>query len=537
MTGSTIAHPPSSEDVSSESGAHERHLAAGSTAQQVTLVTGMFTGFVIVTTLARTLSLNEFGAYSLLISLPTYLFFAQGSVETVTVRAIAQARDQVDRDRAVTTAVCLYALFGTLAAMLIVFGGMALLQVLAIAPGLHHQAQLGLAALAVVNLIGWPVKATQDSLRGSGQFTLAAAAEALGYVTCGVLVIAALLLSAPLWILVCLGGAASLLIGLWATVVVIFVRLPIRVRTSTLSWPYLRSFLLMSLVLLISGISDLVIYSLDRTILSLYRPVRTVGLYEGPIRAHNLLRGLQAALSYTVIAAAAGYLAADDQPRLRELLLRGTRYVAIVMMPFTVVFMILSRPILDVWLGPRFASAAGAMTIFVSYWILLGGSSVGLSMMIAAGRLRTIVVYSMVVAALNLALSLALAPSLGLDGVVIGTSLPYALTLPIFAYLVCRVFGVTLREYAREGFTVAYTAGAILAGGELLGRVLLPLEQPILLVTVIVLGLAGYGVGVYRFGLLPRERLLIRTTLMGARRRLASLPAEISAAWLARSAG
>src|SRR5262249_40914137 len=159
----------------------------------------------------------------------------------------------------------------------------------------------------------------------------------------------------------------------------------------------------------------------DRTILGAYRPVSAVGLYEGPVRAHNLLRQLQSALTFTVMPAAAGYFATGDRPRLRELLLRGTRYMAIAMMPLTVTFMVLSGPILDVWLGARFSAAAGAMSILVSYWLLLGGSSVGLTMLIAAGRVRAIVAYTIAVAVLNLAISLALAPPLGLDGVVIGT--------------------------------------------------------------------------------------------------------------------
>jgi O-antigen/teichoic acid export membrane protein len=518
------------------SGSHERHLAAGSVAQQVTLVVGTLTMFAVITVIGRTFSLSEFGAYGLLISIPTYLLFAQASVETVAIRAIAQAREQLDRDRAFTTALSLYALFGVLAALLIVFGGTMLLGVFHIAPGLHNQARLGLVALGLVNLVGWPVKSALDALRGSGCFVLSASVEALGYTTCGALVVAAVLLSAPLWLIVGLGGAISLSVGLWAGLALFLTRLPIRPRLSTLSLPYTRSFLSLSLLLLVGGVTDLLIYSIDRTILGIYRPVSTVGLYEGPIRAHNLLRQLQGALALTVMPAAAVYVATDDRPRLRELLLRGTRYVAITMMPFTIVLMTLAGPILEVWLGRHFLAAARAMTILVSYWLLLGGSSVGLSMMIAAGRVKTVVVYSSSVAVLNLALSLALAPSLGLDGVVIGTSLPYALVMPVFVYLVCRTFAVSIVEYLREGFTTAVSVGGLLAAGELLARALLPIERPAVLLGCIGLGLTSYAALVYRFGLRPRERLLVHTTLAGAQGRLASLRRQIALAWLARSA-
>src|SRR5262249_46299750 len=159
-----------------------------------------------------------------------------------------------------------------------------------------------------------------------------------GYLTCGALVLAALLLSAPLWAIAALGGTISLLVGLWSGAAVLVTRLPIGLRPSTLSLSYMRSFLSVSFYLLITGIADLPIYSFDRTILGAYRPVSAVGLYEGPVRAHNLLRQLQSALTFTVMPAAAGYFATGDRPRLRELLLRGTRYMAIAMMPLTVTF-------------------------------------------------------------------------------------------------------------------------------------------------------------------------------------------------------
>jgi peptidoglycan biosynthesis protein MviN/MurJ (putative lipid II flippase) len=155
-------------------------------------------------------------------------------------------------------------------------------------------------------------------------------------------------------------------------------------------------------------------------------------------------------------------------------------------------------------------------------------------MMIAAGRLKTVVIYSSAVAVLNLTASLILTPSLGLDGVVLGTSLPYALILPVFVYIVCRTFAVAIAEYVREGFVVAFAAGALLAACELLARAALPIEQPAVLLTAIGLGLTGYALAVYRLGLRPRERLLVRTTLTGARRRLTLLPAQMSSALSAR---
>jgi O-antigen/teichoic acid export membrane protein len=531
MSATELSETPATQlrEPHEQSGAHERHLAAGSIAQQVTLLISAVTALLVITVLARTLSLSRFGLYGILVSIPTYLQFAQGSIETAAVKTIAQGRDQLARDRALTTALCAYTGFGVLAALAIVFGGGALLGVLHIRPSLHADAHQGLLALAAVNVVGWPVKAAQDALRGNERFVASAAAEAAGYVTFGALLGLALLLAAPLWVLVGLGGAIPLFVGLWSAAAVVVVRLPVGVRFSTLSTGYTRSFLSVSFYLLISGVADFVIYSLDRTILGANRSVATVGLYEGPLRAHNLLRQLQGALALTVMPAAAAYVAAGDSGRLRELLVRGTRYIALAMMPLTVTFMILPRAILEVWLGPRFGGAGGAMTILVAYWLLAGGSTVGLTMMIAVGRVKTIVVYACAVAALNLALSLTLTPLLGLDGVVIGTSVPYVLILPVFITITCRQFAVPIGEFLRAGFAVASAAGAALAAVELLARATLPVERGTVLIPTVAIALAGYALGVYRLGLNQRERLLVGTTLATARRRVVASTGRLTA--------
>jgi O-antigen/teichoic acid export membrane protein len=484
---------------------------------------GTVTMLGVVTTLGRTLSLSEFGVYGLLISIPAYMLLAQSSVENAAVRAIAQAREQIERDRAFTTATALYTLFGAIGALLIVFGGRAVVGIFKISPGLRVDARLGLVLLGLFNLGAWPVKAAQDVLRGSQQFVSAAVSEAVAYVAFGVLVIGALLLGAPLWIVAGLGGSLPLLIGLTATVILYTSRSAYRLRPSTLSRTYTRSFLSISIYLFISGIADLVIYSFDRAVLGAFRPVSTVGLYEGPVRAHNLVRQLQGTLVGTVMPAAAAYIATDDRERLRELLVRGTRYVMLVTLPLTVTFMVLAGPILYVWLGPRFEPASSAMTLLVGYWLIGAGSAVGGAMLVAAGRARLIAIFISCVAVFSLALSLALTPPYGLDGVVLGTSIPNALATPIILWVYCRTFGVPVGNLAKEAFLPAYTAGAVLALVEILGSKLLLVYRADVLLPFVTLALGAYAMIVYVAWLRPSERLLMRTTLRAAGRRVASM--------------
>jgi O-antigen/teichoic acid export membrane protein len=318
-----------------------------------------------------------------------------------------------------------------------------------------------------------------------------------------------------------------------AVIVLRGLRLPYRLRPQTLSLSYARTFLSTSVYLFVSGIADLVIYSFDRVVLGAYRPIATVGLYEGPVRAHNLVRQLQGTLVLTVMPTAAMYIASDDRARLRELLVRGTRYVMLATVPLTVTFMVLAGPILNLWLGSRFEAAAPAMTILVSYWLVSAASSVGGSMLVAAGRARVVAIFISGVAIVSLAVSLLLTPPLGLDGVVLGTAIPNALLTPIILWVYCRSFDVSMRVLLAEALLPAYLAGAILAVLEIGGRVLLPLQHPSVLLGLIVLALGGYAASVYLASLRANERMLVRTMLASIRHRLAFVWTTVSNAWAA----
>ncbi len=219
------------------------------------------------------------------------------------------------------------------------------------------------------------------------------------------------------WLLIGVGGTIPPLIGLTAAVVVlVWKRLPYRYRRAAVTRDSMRSFLALSGSLFSMGIADLVIYALDRVILAAFRSTATVGLYEGPVRAHNLVRQLNGTLALTVLPAAARYVEQDDRARLRELLLRGTRYVSAAVVPVTITLMMLAKPILHVWLGPKFAVGAVAMTILVSYWLFASTTAVAGPMLVAVGRARALAVLAWVLAGTSLALSLALTPGLGPRG-------------------------------------------------------------------------------------------------------------------------
>jgi membrane protein EpsK len=501
------------------SGEHERHLAISALAQQITQVVGILSGLAAITVLARRLTLAEFGTYGLLVSLTSYVIFAQASVETAAVKAIAEAPDQAGRNRAFSTALTFYVAAGLIAGALIAGVGTATLGLFGIPSSLEHQAQVSVLALGLLTAVGWPLKAFQDALRGSQLFVQSAIAEGFAFVVVGAALVALGLEQAALWILVSVGGSVPLITGVLSAVVVRQRKLPYQYRRAFLTAANVRGFFVVSANVFVSGIADAVVYALDRAVLATFRSAAVVGLYEGPVRAHNLVLATQSGLATPIISVSARYTAEGDVERTRDLLLRGTRYMLAATVPLTLVLTILAKPILTVWLGPKYAVAATAMSILVGYWLLNAGTTVAGRMLIGSGRVRAVAAYAGAVALANLALSLGLTPSLGLNGVVLGTTLAYVLAFPFFIRLTLRSFPVSLHEFAREAWFPAYLTGAVVAAGLLVLRFTVQLDSIPKVLGAGLVAVFAYWIAFYVVWLRPSERTLVRTLVAAPLRR------------------
>jgi O-antigen/teichoic acid export membrane protein len=252
-------------------------------------------------------------------------------------------------------------------------------------------------------------------------------------------------------------------------------------------------------------------------ILGLFKSAATVGLYEGPVRTHNLFYALNNALAVPTLPASSRYAAEHDSARLRQLVLRGSRYTLALFVPLAVTAIVLSQPLLEVWLGDRFREGDLALSILVSYWLLYGMLAVAPGLLVGAGRARSVARYMSTVAVANLALSLALTPWLGLEGPALGTAIPYFVAFPFILRLTLSVAPFRLSDLVREAWLPAYSLGLLLAAALGLVRSVAPPHTLAALLATALAGLAAYWVALYLLWLRPDERALVRATLRGGR--------------------
>ena len=102
----------------------------------------------------------------------------------------------------------------------------------------------------------------------------------------------------------------------------------------------------------------------------------------------------------------------------------------------------------------------------------------------------------------NVSISLALTPRLGLDGVVLGTTVSFVLGFP-FCWIVLSTFPVRLAELVRDVWLPAYLTGVPLAIGLLAARLSLPLDTVVGVLSAALVALLVYGGSTTPSGLGP----------------------------------
>ena len=229
-----------------------------------------------------------------------------------------------------------------------------------------------------------------DALRASRQLTRSAAAEIVAIALFLALMLTLILSDADLWLIIAANGSIPFFSGTICLVIVRRLRLPYRFRRAEVTRERIRSLLPTAGYLLVIESATALIYGVVRPIVGLFKSAATVGLLEGPIRAHNLFYAYYGALGVTALPTVSAYAAESDRRRLRELVLRGSRYTLALVVPVCVGLMCLSDLVLEAWLGEGFDEGGTAMALMLSYWLLYGSLGVHQMLLVGLGRAREV---------------------------------------------------------------------------------------------------------------------------------------------------
>ncbi len=132
-------------------------------------------------------------------------------------------------------------------------------------------------------------------------------------------------------------------------------------------------------------------------------------------------------------------------------MLRGTRVTMAITLPIGFTTMVLAKPLIDVWVGPTFDDAAPVARLFIVYVLFLAIVNAGSTMLTGMGIMNRLAAFGVISLIINLAVSIMLVGPLGIEGVVVGTTIGYLITFGPTLALILERLEVSLQHSSARG--------------------------------------------------------------------------------------
>ncbi len=215
-----------------------------------------------------------------------------------------------------------------------------------------------------------------------------------------------------------------------------------------------------SIYIFLIGVSVQITFYANNLIIGAFLTATAIAYYAIGANLIEYLKNIVAQVTTTITPVASAFEAREQNERLKSLLLIGTRYCLLIIFPVGIVYLILGKNFIDLWMGPEYGPPSSrVLTILMIAYFGFLSQLVSGSILYGLGKVKTYAFLNIGTAAANLLLSLLLVKPYGIYGAALGTAIPLTIygTFIIPAYI-CRVLSVNLFTYFRWSFIPAILA-------------------------------------------------------------------------------
>ena len=197
-------------------------------------------------------------------------------------------------------------------------------------------------------------------------------------------------------------------------------------------------------------ISAYLIFYSDSVVIGARLPVSAVTFFAIAGNLLNYSRELLSGVSTTFSPIASVLDSSGDREELKRLLLKASKFAAMVFLPIGITFIVRGKSFIGLWMGPSYSELSGRVLSYLTVaQFFAAARQISGSMAIGVGKHKGMAIPSIAEGLLNLILSLALVRPLGIIGVALGTAIPNLLTNLVYWPLYVRsVFDVKPAAYA-----------------------------------------------------------------------------------------
>lgn len=234
----------------------------------------------------------------------------------------------------------------------------------------------------------------------------------------------------------------------------------------------------------LSSISNLLVYQLDRVLLSHFLGLGAVGNYEVANRIATQARVFIASVFTPMVPAASSLQATDEFDKLRGLYNRSMKYMAVAAIPFSALIIALAHPFVRTWLGEGYTTSAYTMQLLMFGYMVNLLPGPGNFILHGMNKPHIPMLNSIFAGITNLILCFVLVQLLGYYGVIVGILSTIVISSVIAYFLYHRYLnGLSWHLYTAI-YVKPITLSAILCSILIILDVVMPFRGYFLLVLI-----------------------------------------------------
>lgn len=197
-------------------------------------------------------------------------------------------------------------------------------------------------------------------------------------------------------------------------------------------------------------IGSVVYAQMDRTILAVFMGVAIVGDYEIPYKFQAMGVLMLSVFPSAIFPTVARFDPQSDRDQIARLFHRATRWTVGLSAPVILSGVFLSKTLIELWVGSTFSHLHNSVSLFLVWPLFASFHVIGASALNGIGRTRELFLLSTTSIVVNLVVSLVLVKTMGINGVILGTVLGYALIFIPYLKVEMRYFGLGYLAWTQE---------------------------------------------------------------------------------------
>jgi O-antigen/teichoic acid export membrane protein len=204
-------------------------------------------------------------------------------------------------------------------------------------------------------------------------------------------------------------------------------------------------------------------YSVDALVIGAFMNTSAVAVWSVGQRLAETTQRLSNQLNEVLFPTFVDHDTSRRLSRLQNIFLVGTRLSVAAVMPIGGTLILMARPLIDTWVGPRFAGSVIVVQLLAFTVMVRVANATATTLLKAAGRHQLVAYANLATSIVNVALSVALIHRFGLAGVAVGTLIPVCVLCAAVLFPAgCRRVQLPLRRVLVEALWPALWPAAVM---------------------------------------------------------------------------